>query len=70
MKEEKPLKLIRIGDISYKTTMSESTIWMKVAKGEFIAPAKMGGLAVWKESDVDAWIESLFDKKDKDVQET
>ena len=43
MKEEKPLKLIRIGDIAYKTTMSESTIWMKVAKGEFIAPAKMGG---------------------------
>lgn len=63
MSEEKPLKLIRIGDIAYKTTMSESTIWMKVAKGEFIAPAKMGGLAVWRESDVDDWINKLFEKE-------
>ena len=57
----KPLQLIRIEDVAKKTTLSKSTIWMKVAKGEFIAPVKLGGVAVWKESEVDAWIDNLFE---------
>jgi predicted DNA-binding transcriptional regulator AlpA len=35
-------------------------LWLKIAKGEFVAPTRIGGICVWKESDVDAWIENHF----------
>lgn len=61
------LKLLRIEDVAVKTTLAKSTIWLKVAQGDFIAPAKIGGVTVWKESDVDNWIESQFAKSHKEA---
>jgi prophage regulatory protein len=54
------LKLIRIEDVVHKTTLAKSTIWLKIAQGDFIRPTRIGGISVWKESDVDDWIESQF----------
>ena len=54
------VQLLRIAEVSKKTTLAKSTIWLKITKGEFIAPTHIGGICVWKESDVDAWIESHF----------
>jgi prophage regulatory protein len=54
------LKLIRIEDVAHKTTLAKSTIWLKISQGAFIRPTRIGGISVWKESDVDAWIESQF----------
>ena len=54
------LKLLRIEDVSSKTTLAKSTIWLKISQGNFIPPARIGGISVWKESDVDAWIEKQF----------
>lgn len=54
------LKLIRIEDVAHKTTLAKSTIWLKISQGDFIRPTRIGGISVWKESDVDAWIESQF----------
>jgi prophage regulatory protein len=54
------LKLIRIEDVVQKTTLAKSTIWLKISQGDFIRPTRIGGISVWKESDVDAWIESQF----------
>ncbi len=54
------LKLIRIEDVARKTTLAKSTIWLKIAQGSFIRPTRIGGISVWKESDVDDWIESQF----------
>jgi len=54
------LKLIRIEDVAQKTTLSKSTIWLKIAQGDFIRPTRIGGISVWRESDVDDWIESQF----------
>ncbi len=54
------LKLLRIEDVSNKTTLAKSTIWLKISQGNFIPPARIGGISVWKESDVDAWIEKQF----------
>jgi prophage regulatory protein len=54
------LKLIRIEDVAQKTTLAKSTIWLKISQGDFIRPTRIGGISVWKESDVDAWIESQF----------
>ena len=54
------LKLIRIEDVAQKTTLAKSTIWLKISQGDLIRPTRIGGISVWKESDVDAWIESQF----------
>jgi prophage regulatory protein len=61
------LKLIRIEDVAAKTTLAKSTIWLKIAEGNFIPPAKIGGITVWKESDIDEWIESQFAKPQKEA---
>ncbi len=54
------LKLLRIDDVSKKTTLAKSTIWLKISQGAFVQPTHIGGICVWKSSDVDAWIESHF----------
>ncbi len=57
---EKHVQLLRMAEVSKKTTLAKSTLWLKIATGEFIAPTRIGGVCVWKESDVDAWIETHF----------
>ena len=59
------IKLLRIEDIAIKTTLAKSTIWRKIANGEFIKPKKLGSsnINVWKESEVDDWIEEQFNSK-------
>jgi prophage regulatory protein len=54
------VKLLRIEDVSQKTTLAKSTIWLKISQGKFIAPTHIGNICVWKSSDVDSWIESHF----------
>jgi len=57
-------KLLRITDVSKKTTLAKSTIWLKMAKGEFPKPTKLSpAINVWKESQIDEWINSLFSKQ-------
>ena len=54
------VQLLRIAEVSKKTTLAKSTIWLKISQGDFIRPTRIGGISVWKESDVDDWIESQF----------
>ena len=55
------IKLLRIADVSKKTTLAKSTIWLKLSQGLFPKPAKLGtSINVWKEAEIDAWIESKF----------
>ncbi len=52
------LQLLRISDVSKKTTLAKSTLWLKIAQGQFPRPIKLSpAISVWKESDVDAWID-------------
>lgn len=54
------IKLLRISDVANKTTLAKSTLWLKVARGQFPKPIKLSpAISVWKESDVDEWIESF-----------
>jgi prophage regulatory protein len=56
------IKLLRIADVSTKTTLAKSTIWLKMAEGSFPKPTKLSpAINVWKESDIDAWIASCFE---------
>jgi len=55
------VKLLRIADVSTKTTLAKSTIWLKMAEGSFPKPTKLSpSINVWKESDIDEWIENKF----------
>ena len=52
-------KLLRISGVSDKTTLAKSTIWLKIAQGAFPKPIKLSpAISVWKEADIDAWIDS------------
>jgi prophage regulatory protein len=52
-------RLLRISGVSDKTTLAKSTIWLKIAQGKFPKPIKLSpAISVWKESDIDAWIQS------------
>jgi prophage regulatory protein len=60
-------KLLRINDVSAKTTLAKSTIWLKMAKGEFPKPTKLSpAINVWKESQIDAWINQHFRTRTED----
>jgi prophage regulatory protein len=55
------VKLLRIADVSIKTTLAKSTIWLKIAEGSFPKPTKLSpAINVWRESDIDEWIENKF----------
>lgn len=51
-------KLIRIKKVSEKTGCAKSTIWWMIANNQFPKQIKISPrISVWKESEVDAWIE-------------
>lgn len=52
-------RLLRISGVSEITTLAKSTIWLKIAQGTFPKPIKLSpAISVWKESDINAWIDS------------
>lgn len=52
-------KLFRIEDVSSITTLAKSTIWMKVAQGNFPKPLKLtNSIRAWKGADIEGWIDS------------
>jgi prophage regulatory protein len=56
---ESTVKLLRIADVSKKTTLAKSTIWLKISQGLFPKPIKLSpGINVWKESSINSWIDS------------
>ena len=58
-------KLLRIADVSNKTTLAKSTIWLKMSQGKFPKPTKLSdSINVWRESDIDAWIDQHFISKE------
>ena len=61
------MNMLRINDIVKKTSLGKSTIWQWVGEGKFPKPIKLSKrIRVWKESDIDEWIESKIDKLSDD----
>lgn len=52
-------KLLRLPKVIEITGLSKSGIYLQLRKGNFPSPVKLTGRSkAWKQSDVEAWIES------------
>jgi len=59
------MNLLRVEDVVKKTSIGKSTIWLWVKEKRFPQPIKLSErISVWKESDIDEWIESKIDQRD------
>lgn len=57
--QAKTAQLLSRQKVQSKTTLSRSSIYDMIARGEFPKPVKISGRRVaWLESSVDAWIQS------------
>lgn len=51
-------KILRLPIVKESTGLSRSTIYLRIANGEFPRPISLGGRAVgWVEQDVQDWLE-------------
>jgi prophage regulatory protein len=54
---ETPPSFLRLPQVKERTGLSRSTIYARVALGEFPSPVNLGGRAVaWLDHEVDDWI--------------
>ncbi len=50
-------KILRLPDVKKRTGLSRSTIYLRIANGDFPAPISLGGRAVgWTEADIENWL--------------
>lgn len=62
--------LVRLPAVLDRTGMSRSWIYKEMAAGRFPEPAKIGGASAWRSSDIDCWIESLFQTRPRSARPT
>lgn len=56
--------LLRIGEVSKRTTISKPHIYTLIRQGKFPKPIKLTiNTSVWIESDINAWIDSRINKE-------
>jgi prophage regulatory protein len=56
-------KFLRLVEVQRRVPYSRSTIYLKIANGEFPQPINLGARAVaWLESDIERWIASRIEK--------
>ena len=61
METSRPERLLRLHEVSELTSLGKSTINLWVAQGRFPAPTALSTtIKVWRQSDIDAWIASVF----------
>ena len=55
-------RLLRLPDVKALTGLGRSTIYLKMAKGEFPNAVKLGERAVaWPQADIERWIQDRVD---------
>ena len=58
-------RMLRIGRVSEKTGMAESTIWRLGPLDLFPKPVKLSpGCTAWFEHEIDAWLDAKREKRD------
>lgn len=51
--------LLRLADVRRRVALSSSTIYARMAAGDFPMVRRDGGIAFWLESEIDAYIETV-----------
>lgn len=58
----KSLKVLRLPAVLSKTGLGRSSIYARLATGDFPAPIKLGVRSIgWNEADIDEWITSRIE---------
>lgn len=60
-------QLLRITEVMEMTTLADATIYKLMKEGEFPRPIKRGKTSLWLTSEIEAWIQSLKDVRDRKV---
>jgi len=52
-------RVIRLGEVEYRTGLARSTIYRRIAEGEFPKPIPLGSCRIvgWLESEIDNWLD-------------
>ena len=59
-----PATILRLKDLQQRVPLSRSTLYAKIAAGEFPSPITLGPRAVgWLATDVEKWIQSRLLKQ-------
>lgn len=57
---QEPERLLRLRDVKARVGLGTSTIYRKLAAGEFPAPVRLGPASVrWRETELQRWIDGL-----------
>jgi predicted DNA-binding transcriptional regulator AlpA len=56
--------LIKLAEVQKRTALSRSSIYAKAAAGTFPRPVKQGASSVWVDTEVQAWIDDLIQRRD------
>ena len=57
------MKLLRLPDLIARGLGSRSSIYVRMERGEFPRPVKIGRLNGWLEHEIDAWIEARVSER-------
>jgi prophage regulatory protein len=61
-------RTIRIGPVSEKTGLAESSIWRLVRLRQFPRPVKLSpGCTAWFEHEIDEWLDGKGSAREKEV---
>jgi len=52
-------RLLRLADVRERIPLSKAAIYQKIASGEFPAPYRYGGSALWSEAEITDLIERI-----------
>ncbi len=62
---EQPSVLLRLPEVQRRTGLSRSAIYAKIARGEFVRPARLGPNSVaWSEVEVTSWVAERLAERD------
>jgi len=62
--EPRPRRLLRIREVCDRVGLSKTTIYVRMANGDFPKPVQLGGTVAWVESEIDKWIEDRIADRD------